>query len=198
MSSTFVDGVTPLDAAHLNALQAKSEKAAASGYASLDATGKVPVAQLPAYPTGIPPVVNGQWLKGQGGAAVWSAIASADISGLVTPYIPNAGPIQSPGAFPFTLNVTLPRAIIDGYLMCWGSCFANVPGQILVGFNIDGGSISYAASYRDGAGGGRHMLVPGAKRLTNLAAGAHSVNFSAGTNVTSDIGDYWTLLFIGT
>ena len=42
------------------------------------------------------------------------------------------------------------------------------------------------------------MLAPGAKRLTNLAAGAHNVNFSAGVNATSDTGDYWTLLFIGT
>lgn len=29
----------------------------------------------------IPPVVNGQWVKGVGGAAVWSAITPADISG---------------------------------------------------------------------------------------------------------------------
>jgi hypothetical protein len=30
---------------------------------------------------GLPPVVNGQWLKGVGGAAVWSAITPADIPG---------------------------------------------------------------------------------------------------------------------
>ena len=33
-------------------------------------------AGAPAYPT---PVVNGQWIKGVGGAAVWSAIADADV-----------------------------------------------------------------------------------------------------------------------
>lgn len=35
---------------------------------------------------GVPaPVVNGQWIKGVGGAAVWSAIAAADVTGLVAP-----------------------------------------------------------------------------------------------------------------
>jgi len=33
---------------------------------------------------GIPPVVNGQWIKGVGGAAVWSPIADADVPALVT------------------------------------------------------------------------------------------------------------------
>jgi len=47
VSSTYVDGVTPLDAAHMNALQQKVEKGAVNGYASLDSGIKVPVAQLP-------------------------------------------------------------------------------------------------------------------------------------------------------
>lgn len=33
------------------------------------------------YAPSLPPVVNGQWIKGVGGAAVWSAIAPADIAG---------------------------------------------------------------------------------------------------------------------
>jgi hypothetical protein len=36
---------------------------------------------VPGYPT---PVVNGQWLKGVGNAAVWQPIAASDVSGLVT------------------------------------------------------------------------------------------------------------------
>jgi len=48
MSSTYVDGTTPLDAAHMNALQQKVEKGLANGYASLDSGVKVPVSQLPA------------------------------------------------------------------------------------------------------------------------------------------------------
>lgn len=43
----FADGVTPLNAANMNKLQTRDEKAAANGYPSLDATGKVPAAQLP-------------------------------------------------------------------------------------------------------------------------------------------------------
>lgn len=48
MSSTYVDGTTPLDAVHMNALQQKVEKGQPSGYAALDSGGKVPTAQLPA------------------------------------------------------------------------------------------------------------------------------------------------------
>jgi len=48
MSSVYQDGTTPLDAAHMNALQQKVEKGLANGYASLDSGIKVPVAQLPA------------------------------------------------------------------------------------------------------------------------------------------------------
>jgi len=48
MSSTYTDGVTPLDASHMNALHQKVEKGLANGYASPDASVKVPVAQLPA------------------------------------------------------------------------------------------------------------------------------------------------------
>jgi hypothetical protein len=42
-------------------------------------TGNIRGPQGPAGP-GVPtPVVNGQWIKGVGGAAVWSAIATADL-----------------------------------------------------------------------------------------------------------------------
>lgn len=52
----FVDGVTPLNAASFNALGAEVNT------------------KLTA-----PAVVNGQWIKGVGGAAVWSAITPADV-----------------------------------------------------------------------------------------------------------------------
>src|SRR5215469_16299964 len=41
MSTTYQDGVTPLDAAHMNALQQKVEKGAVNGYPALDAAGFV-------------------------------------------------------------------------------------------------------------------------------------------------------------
>jgi hypothetical protein len=56
MSSLFVDGVTPFNAANMNKL-------------------------IP-FPGGA--VVNGQWLKGSGGAVVWAAITAADVSNLST------------------------------------------------------------------------------------------------------------------
>jgi len=39
MSTTYVDGTTPLDAAHMNALQQKVEKGANSGYPAIDSAG---------------------------------------------------------------------------------------------------------------------------------------------------------------
>lgn len=74
----FVDGM-PLNPTNMNKLQTRDEKAAVNGYAGLGANGKVPVAQ-----GGVPdPVVNGQWIKGVGGAAVWAPITPADLTGLV-------------------------------------------------------------------------------------------------------------------
>jgi microcystin-dependent protein len=47
MSSIFTDGVTPLNKVTLDQLELKASKGVASGHASLDSGGKVPVAQLP-------------------------------------------------------------------------------------------------------------------------------------------------------
>src|SRR5215471_163396 len=44
MSTVFTDGTTPLDAAHMNALQQKVEKGLANGYVGLDASGNVALA----------------------------------------------------------------------------------------------------------------------------------------------------------
>jgi len=70
----WTDTVTPLNAANMNALEQTVRKGAANGYAGLDATSKVPLAQTP-----LSPVTNGQWLKGVGGVPVWAAIAAADL-----------------------------------------------------------------------------------------------------------------------
>jgi microcystin-dependent protein len=68
MSVTFVDGTTPLNAANLNTLESKSNKGQASGYAGLDATGKVPAAQLPASTPGFT-MPSGVILPFAGGSA---------------------------------------------------------------------------------------------------------------------------------
>jgi len=49
---SWTNNVTPLDANNMNQLEQTTRKGVASGYASLDATGKVPVAQLPLSPAG--------------------------------------------------------------------------------------------------------------------------------------------------
>ena len=54
----WVDGVTPVDAAHMNHLE--------DGIAAA-----------------LPPVQNGLWLKGAGGAAIWSPILATDVPGTV-------------------------------------------------------------------------------------------------------------------
>jgi hypothetical protein len=62
--------------------QALAAKGQPNGYAGLDASGKVPAGQLPPPVGGIPtPIVNGQWIKGVGGVAVWAAITWADLTG---------------------------------------------------------------------------------------------------------------------
>ena len=63
--TTWQDNVTLVDAAKMNNIETE--------LVALD-----PVLSRVVVPT----VVNGQWLKGAGGAAVWSAITAADVSGL--------------------------------------------------------------------------------------------------------------------
>jgi hypothetical protein len=60
--TSWVDNVTPVNAANLNKIETGVDQAHD--------------ALLPL------PVVNGQWIKGSGGAAIWSAIAQADVTGL--------------------------------------------------------------------------------------------------------------------
>jgi hypothetical protein len=73
-----VDGTTPVDAAKLSNL----ETAADTHADAINALDTRVVAEE-AMPD-IPAVVNGQWLKGSGGAAVWAAITEADVTGLTT------------------------------------------------------------------------------------------------------------------
>lgn len=61
----WTDNVTPVDAAHMLHIEA--------GIAAVEA-------EIPAAPRLLPtPVVNGQWVKGSGGAAVWAPITFADL-----------------------------------------------------------------------------------------------------------------------
>ena len=64
--------------------------------------------------TGVPlPVVNGQWLKGVGGAAVWSAISAGDVAGIAAN---NLG-INASGA---TTDLASPTAVVNYYTITTG------------------------------------------------------------------------------
>lgn len=73
----WVDGVTGINAANLNKMEDGIEAHEASITSLL---GRVAAEE--AQPD-VPAVVNGQWIKGVGGAMVYSAIAQADVTGLV-------------------------------------------------------------------------------------------------------------------
>jgi Collagen triple helix repeat (20 copies) len=69
---------------------------------------------------GLPPVVNGQWIKGVGGAAVWAPIAQADLpSNLAaqpTSYATDLNTCMSSGWYSFDPNTTNRPADDYGYV----------------------------------------------------------------------------------
>jgi hypothetical protein len=123
---TFVDGVTPLNAANLNKLedgvealdtgkQDKSEKAQANGYPSLDGTGKVPLAQLPTISAGADLSYDGDWVAGtyqDGDIVVKDGIAYLCVGG-PTAVAPDPAPwgLASTAA---GYGTSLPASPVDG------------------------------------------------------------------------------------
>ena len=83
----FVDDVTPLNAVNMNKLQTRDEKAAANGYPSLDGSGKVPLAQLPAIGGGADLSYDGDWVAGtyqDGDVVVKDGVAFICVGGPTT------------------------------------------------------------------------------------------------------------------
>jgi len=122
MSITYVDGVTPADAAHFNNLQQKVEKAAANGYASLDSGGKVPLAQLP--PVGADLIYDGDFAAGptykDGEIVVYQDASGNKVAYMCTSPTTSA-PTPWPGGPPAqlayprpTYGTTLPATPVDG------------------------------------------------------------------------------------
>lgn len=112
MSEVYVDGTTPLNAAHMNGVQQKVEKAAANGYPSLDATGKVPLAQLP--PVGADLRYDGDWVAGSysdGDIVVYQGVAYMAVK--PTSAAPTAWPTPGGVGQP-TYGTTLPVSPVDG------------------------------------------------------------------------------------
>jgi hypothetical protein len=77
LPTDWVQGVTPVDETRMDNIDTNLD-AHADAINTLDTRLVAEEAQ-----PDIPTVVNGQWIKGSGGAMVWSAIAQADVTGLV-------------------------------------------------------------------------------------------------------------------
>ena len=75
----WVDNVTPVNASNMDKLEGGVDANAAA----IDANTAA-IATINAKPQIPTPVVNGQWIKGSGGALVWSAVVIADVTGLQT------------------------------------------------------------------------------------------------------------------
>src|SRR5262252_10929264 len=87
--TNWQDGVTPLNAANFNKIEAE--------LASLEAAK-------------VPPVVNGQWIKGVGGAMVWSAIAAGDLPDLSATYQAVSGKAAANGYASLDAGTRVPFA----------------------------------------------------------------------------------------
>jgi len=74
----WVDNVTPVNASNMDKLEGGVDVNAAA----IDALD-VRIDTLEARPV-TPAVVNGSWIKGVGGAMVWSTIQASDVGGLTT------------------------------------------------------------------------------------------------------------------
>ena len=111
----FVDGVTPLNAVNMNKLQTRDEEGQANGYASLDATGKVPVGQLPAI--GAQLTYEGDWAAAttydDGDVVVKGGIAYLCVGGPTT-VAPDPTPWGAAAISAPSYGTTLPASPVDG------------------------------------------------------------------------------------
>jgi len=109
VKQTWTDNVTPVDKAHMDHIE--------DGIVAVDAR-----------PT-IPTVVNGQWLKGVSGAAVWSAITPADVGVPKVTRSASTSPPASPAdgdiwIMSFTPNLNQSGAVITWWQFVWSTSLA--------------------------------------------------------------------------
>jgi hypothetical protein len=120
---TFVDGVTPINKAAFDAVQAgviaaerTENKAAANGYPSLDGTGKVPLAQLP--PVGADLIYDGDFVAGNfkdGDIVVYQNVAYICVTPTsAAPVAWPGGPTATPAVPVVPYGTTLPASPSDG------------------------------------------------------------------------------------
>lgn len=138
VKQTWTDSVTPVDGSHMSHIE--------DGVFNADANATTALARVQ-----VPAVVNGQWLKGVGGAAVWSTITPADV-GLpkITTGTLAAGPPGSPA---------------DGDI--WVATTIDVNVGTRWAFQYNAGS---ASAYKWEFIGGSPIVVPIAPFTTNFAS----------------------------
>src|SRR5215510_3063148 len=115
----FVDNVTPLNAVNMNKLQTRDEEGQPNGYASLDSSGKVPLAQLP--PVGADLVYQGDYPAGtpytDGEIVVYQGVAYMCVtptSAAPTAWPGGAQPPVAPTITGPSYGTSLPASPTDG------------------------------------------------------------------------------------
>src|SRR5262245_25622217 len=113
----FVDNVTPLNAVNMNKLQTRDEEGQPNGYASLDSSGKVPLAQLP--PVGADLVYQGDFPAGtpytDGEIVVYNGVAYMCVTPTSAAPTPWPGTAYATPPTPVTAyGTTLPASPADG------------------------------------------------------------------------------------
>jgi hypothetical protein len=136
---------------------------------------------------GIPTVQNNKWLRGSGGAAVWSSIAAADVggAGLISSF---ASPAHLMGPWPksWTLTLTLKSDVL---LTVSAACYSTATGGSL-GFKVQWDGVDlpgFALMYFNEASS--HKMLTCNNVVRGAAAGNHTLGIVLLANMTSDSGD---------
>jgi len=192
MSSIYTDGVTPLDAIHMNALQQKIEKDVASGYVGLNASGQIVLGgdtNLYRGGAGILQTDSSLYVKRASGTATAFGVGVFGSETQPRFYMDASGKLNwgTGAAFDTTLYRSAASTLrTDGNLVVVGGPSYNPglkvdgttnPGHLIQGMRTTGDAQPVLAVDRDGGiywgpGGGTGIDIS----ITRAAAGALQVN----------------------
>ena len=137
-------------------------------------TDWVPMFPADVSSVAVPTVVNGQWLKGSGGAAVWAPITATDVPGaLIAVRVFNTVGSSTYTPTPGTTKIFV--EVLGGGGSGGGSA-ATTAGQIAAGGG--GGAGGYAASWMTSGFAGTTLTVG-----AGAVAGAAGANGNYGCNI---------------
>jgi hypothetical protein len=156
----WVDDVTDLDEITMNHIE--------GGILQADERARNALAGL------LPPVQNGKWIKGVGGAAVWSDIQQADVQGLTAALAAKAD--ASTAATKPNYGTTLPAGPVDGQEAILVDSLTNPTYQWRFRYNA-GSALAYKWEFIGGTAL-RLVYAPNAQAMN--AAGFSSVAMTGG------------------